>query len=214
MFVLNGDILLKIAPKMGKDLADKIADLLTEVCPLYGINSADILHEFLANLLHESGEFTHKTEVLNYTPKRLMQVWPARFRDYEKALKYSQNQKLLAEEVYGNRRDLGNIQAGDGWRFRGSGFIQMTGRLNFVAFASYMRQKFNIVKPLDVWADELRNNDVWALHSACYIFAVSMSLIKAALANNMAYVVKRINGGTIGLDERLHYYELCKKHIK
>jgi putative chitinase len=134
MFILNEEILLKIAPKMDVNKSKDISDLINTICPLYGIDSANILHEFLANVLHESGEFQSKIESLNYSPKRLMQVWPNRFPTIDKANKYAFNEKLLAEEVYGNRRDLGNIQPGDGWRFRGSGYIQMTGRLNFVSF--------------------------------------------------------------------------------
>jgi putative chitinase len=207
---INGTILKAIAPNMAKP--DEMANLLLEICPMYGINSADIMHEFLSNCLHESGEFRIKEENLNYSAKRLLEVFPMRFKSLAEAELYTGNKMKIAEKVYGNRKDLGNVQSGDGWRFRGSGFIQMTGRLNFIAFASYMREK-GITKPLDVWGDELRTNDKWALHSACYIFAVAMKLINAALADNMTYIVKRINGGTIGMRERLKYYELCKKNI-
>jgi len=214
MFILTEEILLKIAPKMDLNKSKYISGLINLICPLYGIDSPDILHEFLANIIHESGEFNCKTENLKYSPKRLMQVWPNRFPNIEKANKYAFNEKLLAEEVYGNRRDLGNIQPGDGWRFRGSGYIQMTGRLNFVSFSSYIRQRFKIIKPLDQIAEDIRLTDEMALHSACFIFSISMKLIPAALANNMQYIIRRINGGLIGSEERMEYYELCKTYIK
>jgi putative chitinase len=213
MFTLTPEILQKII-KIEDERAKVISDSINEICPQYGIDSADILHEFLANVIHESGGFKCKSENLNYSAKRLMQVWPTRFKTIEDAEKVAGNPMKLANLVYGGRKDLGNVQEADGWLFRGSGFIQMTGRSNFVAFASYMRQKFNLSKPLDQWADEVRNNDFWAMHSACYIFAISMKLIDAALANNMTYIVKRINGGYIGMEDRLKYYELCKLHIK
>jgi putative chitinase len=213
MFVLTEEILLKIVPKLEIERAKKLSQLINEICPMYGIDSANILHEFLANVIHESNHFEDKVEKLNYSAKRLIQVWPTRFQSFEKAVKFSANEKLLAEEVYGNRRDLGNIQPGDGWRFRGSGFIQMTGRLNFVAFSSFIRQKFKIIKPLDQIADDIRTNDDMALHSACYIFAISKDLISAAIANNMIHIVKRINGGLTGLDSRLELYTLCKNNI-
>jgi putative chitinase len=213
MFILTGEILLKIVPKLEIERAKKLSQLINEICPMYGIDSANILHEFLANVIHESNHFEDKVEKLNYSAKRLIQVWPTRFQSWEKAVKFSANEKLLAEEVYGNRRDLGNIQPGDGWRFRGSGFIQMTGRLNFVAFSSFIRQKFKIIKPLDQIADDIRTNDDMALHSACYIFAISKDLISAAIANNMIHIVKRINGGLTGLDSRLEFYTLCKNNI-
>lgn len=213
MFILTDEILLKIVPKLEIERAKKLSQLINEICPMYGIDSANILHEFLANVIHESNHFEDKVEKLNYSAKRLIQVWPTRFQSWEKAVKFSANEKLLAEEVYGNRRDLGNIQPGDGWRFRGSGFIQMTGRLNFVAFSSFIRQKFKIIKPLDQIADDIRTNDDMALHSACYIFAISKDLISAAIANNMIHIVKRINGGLTGLDSRLELYTLCKNNI-
>ena len=213
MFILTDEILLKIVPKLEIERAKKLSQLINEICPMYGIDSANILHEFLANVIHESNHFEDKVEKLNYSAKRLIQVWPTRFQSWEKAVKFSANDKLLAEEVYGNRRDLGNIQPGDGWRFRGSGFIQMTGRLNFVAFSSFIRQKFKIIKPLDQIADDIRTNDDMALHSACYIFAISKDLISAAIANNMIHIVKRINGGLTGLDSRLELYTLCKNNI-
>lgn len=213
MFILTGEILIKIVPKLEIERAKKLSQLINEICPMYGIDSANILHEFLANVIHESNHFEDKVEKLNYSAKRLIQVWPTRFQSFEKAVKFSANEKLLAEEVYGNRRDLGNIQPGDGWRFRGSGFIQMTGRLNFVAFSSFIRQKFKIIKPLDEIADDIRTNDDMALHSACYIFAISKNLISAAIANNMIHIVKRINGGLTGLDSRLELYTLCKNNI-
>lgn len=213
MFILTDEILLKIVPKLEIERAKKLSQLINEICPMYGIDSANILHEFIANVIHESNHFEDKVEKLNYSAKRLIQVWPTRFQSFEKAVKFSSNEKLLAEEVYGNRRDLGNIQPGDGWRFRGSGFIQMTGRLNFVAFSSFIRQKFKIIKPLDEIADDIRTNDDMALHSACYIFAISKNLISAAIANNMIHIVKRINGGLTGLDSRLELYTLCKNNI-
>jgi len=213
MFILNKEILQKIAPKLSLNDCERFSILINEICPLYGINSSNILHEFLANVLHESNEFLCKEENLKYSATRLMQVWPTRFSSLSVANKYANNDKLLAEKVYGNRKDLGNIQPGDGWRFRGSGFIQMTGRINFISFSSYMRKEFNLIKPIDVLADMIRNEDQYAMHSACFIFSISMKLIDAAVSNNMLFVIKRINGGYIGMEDRMKYYDLCKKYI-
>jgi putative chitinase len=208
---INGTILKQILPSLTDERATALADTIIRVCPQYGIDSANVMHEFLANVIHESGGFKCKSENLNYSAKRLMQVWPTRFKTLEDAEKVASSPMKLANLVYGKR--LGNVQEGDGWLFRGAGFIQMTGRANFVCFASFARQKLGVSKSLEQWADEIRNSDEWALHSACYIFAISMKLIDAALANNMEFIVKRINGGLIGMDDRLKYYELCKKYI-
>ena len=213
MFVLTGDILKQIAPRLNR--ADKIAELLTTICPQYGINSADILHEYLANLCEESGEFTDYEENLYYSkPGRLMQVWPHRFLTIDSAIPFIKNPQKLGEFVYGIRKDLGNTQPGDGWNFRGSGPIQITGRLMFTLFAGYMRKKFGIIKTLNEWADLLRNNDEYGIHSASWLFAISKKLIDEAEADLMKTIVKKINGGYTNMERRTVYYTVCKKLIQ
>lgn len=213
MFILTGDILKKIAPKCNR--ADSIAQKLTTICPQYGINSANILHEFLANVLHESNEFREYEENLYYsTPERLMKVWPGRFPNTESALPYIKNAQKLADKVYGNRKDLGNIQPGDGWLFRGSGPIQMTGRYMFTLFNAFIRRRFGIIKSMSEVADSIRNDDTIAIHSACWLFSIAKKLNKDAALNNMNAIIKRINGGYTGIERRMQYYELCKALIK
>jgi len=211
--MITGTILKLICPKLNTERADKLADYLDKICPQYGIDTPDIFHEFLANLAHECREFTKYEENLNYTAKRMTEVWKTRFPTLDAALPYEKNPAKLAEKVYGGRKDLGNVQPGDGFMFRGSGPIQMTGRYNFTAFAAYMRSKFNLQKTLAEWADLLRTNDEYAIHSACWIFAISKKLIDEALADNMKEIVRKINGGFTGMQDRDRYYQLCKKYV-
>ncbi len=213
MSLITGPILKKICPTLHPLRADQLAIHINNICPLYGINSADILHEFIANVAHESNEFSKYEENLNYSVKRLTEVWPHRFPTLEIAEAYAMNPQKLAEKVYGGRKDLGNEQPGDGWLFRGSGPIQLTGRYNFTAFANWMRKKFNTIKSLDQWAREIRTKDDVAIHSACWLFAISKQLIDEAVADSFKEIVKKINGAYTGMTARISYYERAKKFI-
>ena len=86
---------------------------------------------FIAQLAHESAEFTRLSENLNYSADRLAQVWPGRFRDLAVAKRYARNPERLANCVYASRLGNGDEASGDGWRYRGRGPIQLTGRDNY-----------------------------------------------------------------------------------
>jgi predicted chitinase len=179
------DIINQLCPQLPKQRAINISAVLNTLCPLYGISCADILHEFLARLLEECLEFSCYEENLNYRAERILQVWPKRFIDLQDARLYEHNPKKLAMKVYGFRKDLGNLTAEDGFTFRGSGPIQMTGRGNISLFADWMAKKFREVKSPEQWAEELRTSDVYGIHSACWLFAVSKGLIDEALNDQL-----------------------------
>jgi putative chitinase len=205
----------QICPKLSKFpiRIKSLTSLLNSICPIYGINTKDIFHEFFANLCEESGEFLHLEENLSYSIDRMLAVWPTRFKSAASAKPYARNPKALAMKVYGGRKDLGNLTPEDGWLFRGGGPIQLTGRANFTNFARWMEKKFGIVKAPEVWADLLRTNDEYGIHSACWIFAIAMGLNDEAERDEMKTIVKRINGGLTNYPQRIHYYELAKKYI-
>ncbi|MBU6156180.1 MAG: peptidoglycan-binding protein [Alphaproteobacteria bacterium] len=101
------------------------------------LDEAGIIHSltrlcfFLAQVGHESDGLTCREERLSYSAEGLMKTWPSRFPTLETARKYARKPEALAEFVYGGRADLGNTQDGDGYRFRGRGYIQLTGRSNY-----------------------------------------------------------------------------------
>lgn len=205
--------MMKVCPSISLDTATKISNALNEVCPLYKMDTPDILHEFIANIAHESGCFQKLEENLNYRAERLMYVWPHRFRDIETAKKYEHNPRAIAERVYGSRKDLGNDNAADGWVFRGGGFIQLTGRMNYTLFLNYYNNAFEPKLSLPKMADLIRTDFKYAMHSACWFFAISKKLIPLAINDNLKAIVLRINGGLFGLNDRTFYYERAKKHI-
>ena len=222
MFTLTGNILTKIAPSIQGQLAIDIAAWHTEVCPLYGIDTADILHEFLANELHESSCFTRLTEGLNYQAVALTKVFSRKrisvddcYR-YGRTMKQPANQPMIANIIYGGnwgKVNLGNIKPNDGYDFRGSGPIQITGRANITGFTKYYNKLTGSNHTPEAMASLLRADIKIGTHSACWIFAIAKGLIDEAIADYMTVIVKKINGGLLGLHERIKYYNLAKQFV-
>ena len=208
--LISAIALKRVCWKTGAPEAGVLTDVINSVCPLYGISKL-ILHELLANILHESHEFTKYEEDLNYTAKRLMEVWPVRFKTIQQAEACAYQPQKLAVKVYNGR--MGNTEPMDGWDFRGSGPIQMTGRSNFTCFASWMDRKFSISKTELEWARLVRTDHVAGMHAACWIFTQAKKLNDEALQDNMKRIIEKINGGLQGFKERMEYYELCKRYI-
>ena len=107
-------------------IADIIAD--QDRLPDFGVNTPKRIAHFLSQIGHESGGFKIAVENLNYTAARLMEVWPSRFRTLAIARQYERNPQKLGNFVYANRMGNGNAASGDGYRFRGRGLLQLTGR--------------------------------------------------------------------------------------
>jgi putative chitinase len=148
---------------------------------------------FVATLLHESARFTKLTEDLNYTARRLVQVWPKRFPTTERAQPYAQNPKALANHVYGTR--LGNKGGDDGWKFRGRGPLQITGRTNYTVLASMTGL------PL-VDQPNLVLDPKHAIPVAATWWNAYQKLNAYADRRDFEGLTKRVNGGLIGLPER------------
>jgi putative chitinase len=202
---LTGSQLIKVVPNMAPARANAIADRITTIAPGYGINTPDILHEFLANVAHESGGFRVKEENMNYSAKRLRQVWPSRFKTLEAAGKYAHQPEKLANLVYGGR--MGNFLPGDGWTFRGGGFIQLTGRDMYTKYGKWLGWEG------DGLPEAVRTDDFYALDSACWLFAIEKKLIDEAISDQFERVVRSINGGVIGLSDRQAYYQRAKRYV-
>jgi putative chitinase len=211
---ITGPQLTQICPGLKGVYANVVAEKLSTICPAYGIDSYDIFHEFIANLLVECAEFTRFEENLNYSVIRLTQVWPSRFTSLAVAKQYAYQKEKLANFVYGGRRDLGNTHNGDGWLFRGSGPIQTTGRGNISAFTIYYNKKFSTAFTAAQMPELLRKDLAMGIHSACWFFAIAKDLIQLAIDDQMQTVCKRINGGYHGLDARLKYYERAKSVLQ
>jgi putative chitinase len=167
---------------------------------------------FLAQVAHESSELTRLEENLSYTAERLVQVWPSRFKSVEFAKQYERKPQLLADYVYGGRLGNGPPESGDGWRYRGRGPIQLTGKTNYVRFGEAIGEKDYVVKCPDV----LLTKAFGALAAAWFWTENRLSFL--ALDNpgddreeDFRTITRRINGGLHGLDARKRYWNLARQ---
>lgn len=174
---------------------------LNEMLPVFEITSVGRVAAFVAQTAHESGGYRALTENLNYAGDRLASIWPKHFSDVDVA-EYHRNPEKIANRAYRNRMGNGDETSGDGYRYRGRGLIQLTGKDNYSRFAEYAGIS------AEQAADYLETPR-GAVHSACW-FWYANDLNTYADAGDFTGMTKRINGGTIGLDDRIkHYNEAC-----
>jgi len=155
---------------------------------------------FLSQVAHESGSFRAVVENLNYSVNGLRSVFRKYFPDDEIAAQYARQPEKIANRVYANRMGNGDEASGDGWKYRGRGLIQLTGKDNYTAF-SLQANNEAIIKPDLVAQPEL------AAESAGW-FWVTNGLNRLADTGDVKAVTRRINGGFNGLDDRQKKYDL------
>ena len=149
---------------------------------------------------HESGGFKRTKEGLYYsTPERLMAVWPSRFKSVEEAMPYTKNPEALANNVYSDRMGNGDEASGDGFKFAGKGFIQLTGRSNYRSFSSDMRLPEVMQHPVFVETEYAFESALWFFRSN-KLFTICD---KGVDDDTIKAVTKRVNGGTHGLKDRI-----------
>jgi putative chitinase len=196
---------MAIHPKFGEAVkamaavnADKavIKDILDnqERLPKFGVDTPKKVAHFLSQCGHESGGFRISVENMSYTAKRLMEVWPSRFPTLEKAQQYAKNPQKLANFVYANRMGNGDAASGDGYRFRGRGLLQVTGRSMYRAAAQ------TTGLPLEEHP-ELAEHADHALEIAGGAWKFDRVDQLSENASVETYT-KRINGGLTGLSDR------------
>lgn len=148
------------------------------------------LDDFLGQVLHESAGLTRLEEGLNYSAERLTVIWPSRFPNVNEARPYARNPEALANRVYGGR--MGNTEPGDGWRFRGRGPIQLTGRANYEFVGNLIGQDLTVIP-------ELMSQPRYALEAT---IAWWEDRIPDSMIGDPEKVTRRVNGGLIGLAHR------------
>jgi len=195
-----------IIPDVNWSHASKYVPLFDTVLPKYDINTPLRKAYFLAQVAHESGGFKFVTENLNYSAKALYGVFRKYFPSLEAANSYARKPEKIANKVYANRMDNGSESSGDGWKYRGRGLIQLTGKSNYQALSDATGQDF-ISKPDKV------SNPEWALASACWYWQ-KRNINKYADADDIHMVTKLINGGYNGLQNRQHFLDEFKKLYK
>jgi len=185
--------------------SDDWFDALAEIMPKYEIDTPNRIAGFIAQCAHESNNFKSLEENLNYSEKALNSVFGRYFgKGKRDASEYARKPEKIANYVYQDefrtkRGAMGNTSDGDGWRFRGRGLKQLTGRNNYTAFG----------KTVDLTAEEAADyvaTEKGAVESACW-FWNNAKLNKIADAGDIVKMTKKINGGTIGLEDRTKRWE-------
>ncbi len=188
---------LKIDPKW--------AEPLLEVFHRYEINTPSRQAAFIGQCAHESSGFKTLQENLNYSAEALMRTWPSRFPTMEVAQQYARNPEKIANRVYGGRMGNGLEEAGEGWKYRGRGLIQLTGKDNYTLASDALSQDF-ISDP------DLVLEPRWAALTAGWYWN-KRQLNKEADAKDYTAMTKKINGGTIGLNDRIAHIQHAQEAL-
>ena len=167
----------------------------------YQINTPKRVAAFIAQCAHESGGFVFVTENLNYSASGLMRVFPKYFPDMATAKQYERNPQKIASKVYANRMGNGDEASQEGFKFRGRGILQLTGKDNYFWFGASLN-----LTPEQ--ASEYLETFEGAAQSACWFWETN-KLNALADAGDIRQLTKRINGGYIGLADREHHYEMA-----
>ena len=171
----------------------KWLDPLNKAFDKYDISNPKRQANFIGQCAHESNNFRTLEENLHYSANALMRTWPSRFPDNDVAEKYANNPEKIANKVYAGR--MGNTEDTDGWRYHGRGLIQLTGKDNYANCGS------------SLGVDLLGNPDrlldpMYATLSAAWFWG-KRGLNQLADIGDIVNLTKRINGGTLGLDDRM-----------
>jgi len=196
------DILRAICPKTKPAILENYVEPINTVGQYYEMfDNPKRIAGFLAQVAHESGGFTAIKENLNYSAKGLMTTFKKYFPDEATAKQYEKKPEKIANRVYANRMKNGSEESGDGYRFCGRGLIQLTGRDNYTKFA----------QALDMSIDDTvayLETPNGALVSAAW-FWDNNKLNQYCDRDDFVTLTKRINGGTIGLEDRKHHYQIA-----
>jgi putative chitinase len=187
--------------KLKGHIPDEVINQIPDVLEVFGIDTPLRLSHFLAQCATESGNFKLIRENLNYSAKGLMGVFKKYFPTLALATEYQQKPEMIASKVYGGRMGNGDETTREGYKFRGRGYIQLTGKNNYTAFGKVVN------------ADLVSNPDLVAtqypLLSAAWFFTknkLNEVADKGATDDIVTLVSKKVNGGTNGLAERIKHF--------
>ena len=188
--------------KLKGHIPDTVIGQIPGVMDKFQINTPLRLAHFLAQCGHESGGFKHTNENLNYSADGLKKIFPKYFAQAGLAESYARQPEKIASRVYGGRMGNGDETTKEGYKFRGRGYIQLTGKSNYSEFDKFVNE------------DILANPDLVAtqypLLSAAWFFhknGLNAIADKGANDATVTSVTKRVNGGTIGLPDRIKHFK-------
>jgi putative chitinase len=200
MTELTKDQLRQLIPK--NPFIDQWYDALSQLLPDYEINTPQRIAAFIAQCAHESGNFVAIKENLNYRAVTLRKLFSKYFPTDELAAQYASmpnKQEAIANRIYANRMGNGPEESGDGYRYCGRGLIQLTGKTNYSLFAESL--EISVEE-----ASEYLQTFEGAAQSACW-FWESNNLNRFADVGDIKGLTRAINGGFIGLEDRIKHYQ-------
>ena len=203
MSIITKEQLAQLIP--GNPYLDQWCNALNEILPDYGIDTPQRVAAFIAQCAHESGNFRALKENLNYRWETLRKLFSKYFPTDDLAKTYASmpnKQEAIANRIYASRMGNGDEQSGDGFRYCGRGLIQLTGKDNYTFFAG------SLDIPVEEAAEYLQTFE-GAVQSACWFWETN-NLNQWADKDDILTLTKRINGGTIGLEDRKKHYEHAK----
>lgn len=195
--------------KLKGKIPDGVIAELPEVMNKFAINTPLRLCHFLAQVAHESGNFKHTSENLNYSSERLKVIFPKYFKQPGLAEAYARKPELIASRVYGGRMGNGEEGTREGFKFRGRGYLQLTGKNNYAEFDKFVNE--DILSEPDLVAKK------YPLLSAAWFFHknnINSISDKGATDEVVTMVTKRVNGGTIGLQDRIKHFKKYHELLK
>lgn len=174
----------------------------------YNITEPLRLAHFLAQLAHESADFTAVVENLNYSSDGLLKTFPKYFKDRAIADQYARKPQRIGSRVYANRMGNGDEASGDGFKYRGRGYLQLTGKSNYKAFSTFIGQ--------DCVADPTLVANRYPMDSAVWFFDVNKIwdiCDRGAGEDAVKAVTRKVNGGLNGLADRLQKFNLYSNSL-
>ena len=205
--VINRAQLLRVAPDTDKSRIDDFVKTFNQWSERFEIDSPLRVAHFLSQVFHESGCLRHVVENLNYSADGLLKTFPRHFRTRAEAEAYARKPEKIANRVYANRMGNGPEASGDGWKFRGRGFIQLTGRSNYQDYADSPFCVGNLMAHPE-WLEKSPGN----IKSAMF-FWWKNCCNHWADADDADRLTLRINGGTNGLSNRKFLLRRFKKEF-
>ena len=199
--VITNEQMIKLLGANKQDLINKLLPNLNVSLNKWEINTNLRVSHFLAQILHESAGFLYIKENLNYSADGLLKIFPKYFTE-ESAKLYARNPSKIANKIYGNRMGNGNESTGDGYKFCGRTYIQLTGKDNYTLISKDLGVDF-VSKP------ELLETEKYAIEVSCWFWNKN-KLNQFADLDDVMTITKKINGSTIGLLDRKQWLTKCK----
>jgi len=183
-------------------IPDAVIAMIPDTAAKFAINTPLRLAHFLAQCGHESGGFRATQENLNYSAKGLNGIFRKYFPTEAAAAAYARQPAKIASKVYANRMGNGSEASGEGYKFRGRGYIQLTGKENYTAFGKSIGE--------DIISNPDKVSSQYALLSAAWFFSkngLHKMADEGASDQVVTKITKRVNGGTIGLPDRIKHFK-------